>query len=135
MPETLAGLACVFIVLGSVLVVASMVPGDRWTYNGRYSSYREFWESGGGMLVLGVGVMMIFMAIGFYRAQQWVQYAAPLAFVALTIYSGLKPETSMQYGWAGALCWAVVSFWYFNRKKSVVRYFSRRPNDETRHTQ
>jgi len=125
MPETLAALSCMFMVFGVLSLVAAILPISDWRYEGRSFSYREFWQSGGGILVVATGLTMILLAVGFYRAQRWVRYAIPLGFVAVTVYAALRPDPLFRYQWAGALFWVFLSYWYFNRKRKVVAYFSR----------
>jgi len=83
--------------------------------------------------MLAAGVAMILLAIGFYRAQQWVRYAIPLGFVALTIYIAFKPDPSFPYGCICSFFWVFFSYWYFNRKRKVVEYFSMKTQSNNTH--
>ncbi|MBE0540983.1 MAG: hypothetical protein IH623_06330 [Verrucomicrobia bacterium] len=124
MPETLAALSCMFMLFGLLGLVAALLPISDWTYEGRSISYQEFWRSGGGIVVTATCLAMILFAVAFYRAQRWVCYAVPLGFVGLTIYAALRADALFPYQWIGSLFWVFLSYWYFNRKRKVVAYFS-----------
>jgi len=124
MPETLAALSCMFMIFGLLCLVAALLPTSGMTYEDRPVSYQEFWRSGGGVFVVASGLAMILLAVAFYRAQHWVRYVIPLGFVVLTVYAAIRPAPAFPYEWAGALFWVFFSYWYFNRKRKVVAYFS-----------
>lgn len=123
MPKALAMLAGMFAVWGVVAILVAIIPTDGWSIENRPVSYGELWESGGGILVVGLGMALILFAVGFYKAQGWVRYAVPFSFAILTIYCLVKLDPTARYEWAGALFWSVLSYWYFFWKRKVVNYF------------
>jgi hypothetical protein len=129
MPETLAALSCMFMIFGLLCLVAAVLPLSGWTYEDRAVSYQEFWRSGGGVLVVASGLVLILLAVAFYKAQRWVCYAVPLGFVALTIYAASRPDPTFPNEWAGVLLWVFFSYWYFNRKRKVVACFRDNPRN------
>jgi hypothetical protein len=127
MPETLAALSCLLIFFGPLCILLAVLPlSEFWSYQGRTISYQQFWRSGGGILVTSAGAMMTLLGIGFYRAQRWVQYAIPFLFIALSIYSLFRPDDSTTYERLGFLVWGILSYWYLNRRRKVVEYFTQR---------
>jgi hypothetical protein len=130
MPEILAALSCMFMIFGPVFLAAPLIASSSWTYEDRPISYQELWLSGGGALWAGGGIVMISLAIAFYRAQLWVRYVIPLGFVAMTVFAAFRPNPTFPYEWVGALLWIFCSYWYFNRKQEVVAYFVGSPSPE-----
>jgi hypothetical protein len=132
MPKALAALTGVFTGCGLIAVVMAVFPITGWYYENRPVSYGEFWNTGGGVVAVSAGAVMMLLAVGFYRAQNWVRYAVPLGLAAMTVYSLIRPDPTARYQWAGSVFWGILSYWYFFWKRAVVDYFSRGRGAEPR---
>jgi hypothetical protein len=125
MPNALGTLTAVFAACGMMAIVLTVLPINGWKYEDRPVTYGELWRSGGGVLVVSTGAAMVVLAVGLYRAQGWVRYALPLCLTAMMVYCGVRVNLTAPYEWAGALFWAILSYWYFFWKPAVVAYFRR----------
>ena len=123
MPSALAMVTCLFFICGSAMLAVAVLPMGGWTDERGPLAYEDFWKSGRGVVAVSLGVAFILLANGFFRGWRWVQTATPLILAVMTAYCAWHPDPKVPYEWTGTLVWAVISYWYLNRKRRVVEYF------------
>ena len=110
MPKALATLTGIFAACALLLLLLALLPTT--------------WRVGDGVLAVTTGVLLLLLAIGFYKAQRWGRYAIPLALAGNTIYLAIRPwPNEGPHQWLGSFPLAIVSCWYFLWKRSVLDYF------------
>ncbi|HTJ00219.1 MAG TPA: hypothetical protein VL527_15155 [Dongiaceae bacterium] len=101
----------------------AFLPGGETFVNGNRVSYAEFWRSGGGFLLAGIGVIGLILAYGLIRARRWARHLTVILcwfLVGSTIpdWRSFSPDVV-----GGFFIFGCLPTWYFYFRRSVREYF------------
>lgn len=123
MPSMLAALSCVCSFAGLLLLLTTVIPGDKMNDKGEIVSYEILWSSWLGPCLISEAISLIIFARAVFKQQRWTRFAPPLFFIAMTSYAlGWQPENRNDILFSAAP-WTFISIWYFFWKKNVVAYY------------
>jgi hypothetical protein len=113
----ITGMCCVF----TLFLPAALIPGGNYRIDEEPVTFAEFWQRGGGLVFMMLGVLFGVIACGVLQARQWVRrllpaFPIPLATAAL-----------WDRDWAGViamLVFAGAGYYTMWRHPAAVAYFN-----------
>ena len=123
MPQTLAGVCCLFLFCGPVAILAAVIPSSNADYQEHNITHQELWSSWDGLLIVVFGVVMITFSIGLLRRNRKMRFLWPIFFLSMLIYTVLAHPDDMVQQILSSVAWFFITVWYFFRCSSIVQYF------------
>ena len=84
---------------------------------------KELWSSWDGPLILISGFVMTIIALAVFRQIRLIRYLWPIYFAGMFVHACVARPEQMMEQLLASTAWLLISFWYFFRKQTVVRYF------------
>ena len=123
-PFLLRFLIICFVIVGPLLVLASIIPIGSYSVNGAEMSFQNFWSSGYALIMMGVGLLITVLAYGLYKRKKWSRHLFIGAYIISYIHSLIFSEEQFDTGVIFAtMIMCSLPIWYLYFKKSVRKYF------------
>jgi len=124
MPWFLKSFAVPALIVSPIMLILVFVPIGNYSINGEQVSHAEFWQRGGGLVIVIALAWLFVMAIGFLTGKKWSRYfvTLPLLYWVCLVEQHMFTSGFSMDLLLTILIYLSLWYWYFFVKKSVREY-------------